>query len=105
MKFGLNLYPPYLLAGVRVTSIAPDWRELHVSLKLRWFNRNFRGTHFGGSLYETEVRYLMEHEWARTAEDVLWRRTKLGLRLNESEVAQLEAWMKKNKHLRTDGEA
>ena len=34
---------------------------------------------FGADLYEAEVRYLMEHEWAVTAEDVLWRRTKRGL--------------------------
>ena len=40
------------------------------------------GRHFGADLYEGEVRYLMEHEWARTAEDVLWRRTKLGLQLH-----------------------
>jgi len=36
----------------------------------------------------------MAHEWARTAEDVLWRRTKLGLRLEPKQVDRLEAWMK-----------
>ncbi|WP_116653177.1 glycerol-3-phosphate dehydrogenase [Pelagibacterium sediminicola] len=38
------------------------------------------GTHFGAGLYEAEVRFLMDHEWARDVEDVLWRRTKMGLR-------------------------
>lgn len=38
------------------------------------------GTHFGAGLYEVEVRFLMDHEWARDVEDVLWRRTKMGLR-------------------------
>ena len=37
------------------------------------------GPSFGADLTAAEVRYLMQHEWARTADDVLWRRTKLGL--------------------------
>ncbi len=40
------------------------------------------GRCFGAGLYECEVRYLVAHEWARTGDDVLWRRTKLGLRLD-----------------------
>jgi glycerol-3-phosphate dehydrogenase len=51
------------------------------------------GRHFGATLYEAEVRYLMDVEWARTAEDVLWRRSKLGLRLSKEEAAVLEIWM------------
>lgn len=51
------------------------------------------GRHFGAELYEAEVRYLMEHEWARAAADVLWRRTKLGLRLHENEANALEQFM------------
>ena len=51
------------------------------------------GRHFGWDLYECEVRWLMSHEYARTAEDVIWRRTKLGLRLNEDEIASLNQWM------------
>lgn len=51
------------------------------------------GTHFGADLYAAEVRYLIKYEWAVTAEDVLWRRTKLGLRLTKQKVAVLDAWM------------
>ncbi|MEO5706749.1 MAG: glycerol-3-phosphate dehydrogenase [Alteraurantiacibacter sp.] len=51
------------------------------------------GRSFGGGLSEAEVRYLMDHEWAVTAEDVLWRRTKLGLHLDESEQAALREFM------------
>ena len=47
------------------------------------------GRHFGADLYEAEVRYLMAHEWAMNAEDILWRRTKLGLSLSEQEKAAL----------------
>lgn len=51
------------------------------------------GRRFGADLYEAEVRYLVEHEFARAAEDVLWRRTKLGLVLSADEVAALEEFM------------
>ena len=59
LKLGLNLYPPYLGAGVKVTHISEDWRELRVSMSLRWFNRNAVGTHFGGSLYSMVDPHLM----------------------------------------------
>jgi glycerol-3-phosphate dehydrogenase len=52
------------------------------------------GRHFGANLYEAEVRFLMDAEWARTADDVLWRRSKLGLRLTKDEAAVLDGWMK-----------
>lgn len=52
------------------------------------------GQHFGATLYEAEVNWLMEHEFAREAEDVLWRRTKLGLRFEDAEVEALDAWMR-----------
>ena len=55
----LNLYPPYIGAGVKITYIANDWRELQVSMRVRWFNRNIVGTHFGGSLYSMVDPHLM----------------------------------------------
>lgn len=51
------------------------------------------GRHFGAGLYEREVRYLMEEEWAVTAEDVLWRRTKTGLHMSDPERSGFDAWM------------
>ncbi|EFI51478.1 glycerol-3-phosphate dehydrogenase [Afipia sp. 1NLS2] len=51
------------------------------------------GRDFGHTLTEREVRYLMAHEFAQTAEDVVWRRSKLGLWLTQQEVATLDAWM------------
>ena len=51
------------------------------------------GVHFGGGLYEAEVRYLSDHEWAVSAEDILWRRSKLGLHVDAATVARLEAWL------------
>lgn len=52
------------------------------------------GQHFGAGLYESEVRYLMREEWAQTADDILWRRSKLGLKLTATEKDTLASWMK-----------
>jgi glycerol-3-phosphate dehydrogenase len=49
------------------------------------------GACYGADLYEREVAYLITNEWARTAEDILWRRSKLGLRIRPAAVARLEA--------------
>lgn len=46
----LNLFPPYVGAGVRV-KVSPDLRTFEARMKLRWWNRNYVNTHFGGSLY------------------------------------------------------
>jgi glycerol-3-phosphate dehydrogenase len=51
------------------------------------------GQSFGATLTEAEVRYLMANEWAVRAEDVVWRRSKLGLRLSPSEIKTLDDWM------------
>jgi len=51
------------------------------------------GMRFGADLTEVEVRYLMAKEWAQTADDVLWRRTKLGLRFTDAQRAALERFM------------
>ncbi|MBT5677957.1 MAG: glycerol-3-phosphate dehydrogenase, partial [Marinovum sp.] len=48
---------------------------------------------FGATLTEREVAWLMRHEYARTADDVVWRRSKLGLRLSDDQIATLETWM------------
>lgn len=50
------------------------------------------GRHFGGTLYEAEVAYLVKHEWAQTAEDILWRRTKHRLHLTQDEQAAFVRW-------------
>jgi len=47
----LNIYPPYLGAGVRVRNLGTTPLSFDVEMKLRWWNRNYFGTHFGGSLY------------------------------------------------------
>jgi glycerol-3-phosphate dehydrogenase len=52
------------------------------------------GRNFGADLYEAEVRYLVQNEWAMTAEDVLWRRTKRGLHLSREQTGALDEFMR-----------
>jgi acyl-coenzyme A thioesterase PaaI-like protein len=47
----LNIWPPFLFSGIRVRELADDWRHARVELREHWYNRNFVGTHFGGSLF------------------------------------------------------
>ena len=47
----INIYPPYWGTGIVVRHISPDYRDIGVQMKMRWYNRNYVKTHFGGSLY------------------------------------------------------
>ncbi|MBF3232351.1 glycerol-3-phosphate dehydrogenase, partial [Pseudomonas aeruginosa] len=51
------------------------------------------GEHLGGGLYAREVDYLCKHEWAQDAEDILWRRSKLGLFLSPSQQVRLGQYL------------
>ena len=55
---------------------------------------NDLGLHFGHGLYQIEVDYLVIHEWASSAEDILWRRTKLGLAFEQEQVEKLCEYLK-----------
>ena len=56
----MNLWPPFLGAGICVKHIADDWRTVIVTLRRRWYNRNYMGTHFGGSLFAmTDPFYML----------------------------------------------
>ncbi len=51
------------------------------------------GEHFGADLYEAELRYLVDEEWAMSAEDVLWRRSKLGLVIGTEAAGRINTWI------------
>jgi acyl-coenzyme A thioesterase PaaI-like protein len=56
----INLWPPFLGAGIRVKHIAPDMKAIDVEMKLRWWNANYVGTQFGGSLFAmTDAFYML----------------------------------------------
>ncbi|TWI10625.1 DUF4442 domain-containing protein [Aerolutibacter ruishenii] len=51
LRHGLNWWPPFLFAGIHVTALAADFRHARVELRMRPWNRNYVGSHFGGSLF------------------------------------------------------
>lgn len=55
----LNIWPPFLFSGIRVLEIGEDWRHARVVLRRRWYNTNYVGTHFGGSLFAMTDPYWM----------------------------------------------
>ncbi|WP_434633892.1 DUF4442 domain-containing protein [Chromobacterium sp. CV08] len=60
IKLLFNLWPPFLGAGIRVRKLSADFRKAEVGLKLGFGNRNYVGTHFGGSLYAmTDPFYML----------------------------------------------
>ena len=63
------------------------------------------GHSFGAGLYEAEVRWLMRHEFAIHADDILWRRSKLGLHMNADEIAAVENWFAQQKANQLENDA
>ena len=60
LRRGINLWPPFLFSGIRVTRLSDDYREAEVALRQHWYNRNYVGTHFGGSLFAmTDALYMI----------------------------------------------
>ena len=60
MRRLLNLWPPFLGAGIRVKRLQSDWKEIDVEMNLHFWNANFVGTHYGGSLYSmTDPFYML----------------------------------------------
>lgn len=53
------------------------------------------GIEFAAGLYQKEVEYLIEHEWAQSSDDILWRRTKLGLYFSKDDIKKLDDWLTK----------
>lgn len=60
LKWGLNLWPPFLFTGIRVVELSADYRYARVELRLRPWNKNAVGSHFGGSLFAmTDAMYML----------------------------------------------
>ena len=59
LKVLANVWGPFLLTGIRVTRVAPDFRTIDVRMSLRPWNRNYVGTHFGGSLFAMADPWFM----------------------------------------------
>ena len=69
----INLWPPLLGAGIRIQHIAPDMRAVDVEMKLRFWNANYVGTHFGGSLFAMTDPFYMLMLMANLGRDyIVW---------------------------------
>lgn len=69
----VNLWPPFLGAGIRIKYIAPDMRAIDVEMKLRFWNANYVGTHFGGSLFAMTDPFYMLMLMANLGRDyIVW---------------------------------
>jgi glycerol-3-phosphate dehydrogenase len=100
------------LNGLTFRGMLLDYRRRHPRLPKMWLARVLRrhgslaeeivgdaqlerdlGRNFGGGLYERELDYLVRNEWAREADDVLWRRTKCGLHMSAAEKAEVRDYL------------
>ncbi len=59
LKLLFNIYPPFICSGIKVKKISEDFKFIKVEMKLKWYNRNYVGTHFGGSLFAMTDPFLM----------------------------------------------
>jgi uncharacterized protein DUF4442 len=60
MLRSINIWPPFLAAGIRVARRSPDMKAIDVEMRLHFYNRNYVGTHYGGSLYSmTDPFYML----------------------------------------------
>ena len=66
----LSFYPPFLGAGIRVSRVSEDLQTIEVRMKLRWWNRNVVGTHFGGSLYAMCDPFLHAYSTGKNGERI-----------------------------------
>lgn len=73
MRRILNLWPPFLCNGIRVTEIASDWRSARVELRSRPWNRNYVGVHFGGNLFSmTDPFWMLLTMHALGSDYIVW---------------------------------
>ena len=73
LRLLMNLWPPFIGAGIHVERLAPDYREAVVRMRLGMLNRNYMGTHFGGSLFAMTAPFfalLVMHNLGR--DYVVW---------------------------------
>ncbi len=73
LRRSINLWPPFLGSRIRVTHISVDMMSIDVEMKLRWWNANYVGTHFGGSLFAMTDAFYMLMVMAKLGGDyIVW---------------------------------
>ncbi len=112
-KLLFNLWPPLLGASVRIKRIQADWKEVDVEMKLHWWNVNYVGTHYGGSLYSmTDPFYMVMFieilgrdyiVWDKSA-SIRFRRPGRGtvyaaFRITDEQIAEIREALKKEEKI------
>jgi len=106
----INFYPPYIGAGISLISADSDFTRISVQLKMRWYNRNAVGTHFGGSLYSMCDPFYMFILMENLGKDyIVWDKAasikfrKPGLKtvtatfeIPKDEIAEIKAYVDEN---------
>ncbi|MBZ5648735.1 MAG: DUF4442 domain-containing protein [Acidobacteriia bacterium] len=104
----INLWPPLLGAGIRVQRIDPDMRAIDVEMKMKRWNKNYVGTHYGGSLYSMTDPFYMLMLLANLGRDyIVWDkaatirfrkpgkgRVKAEFRLSEAQIEEIREKLK-----------
>jgi acyl-coenzyme A thioesterase PaaI-like protein len=73
LRRAVNFWPPFLGAGIRIKHISPDMKFIEVEMKLRWWNANYVGTQFGGSLFAMTDAFYMLMVMANLGRDyIVW---------------------------------
>ncbi|MFZ1916750.1 MAG: DUF4442 domain-containing protein [Terriglobales bacterium] len=108
MQLFMNIWPPFLGAGIRVKRLQPDWKEIDVEMKLRRWNSNYVGTHYGGSLYSMADPFYMLMLIENLGRDyIVWDKSasirfrtpgrgtvSIGFRLTDDEIAAIREALK-----------
>ncbi|MBC7457450.1 MAG: YiiD C-terminal domain-containing protein [Bdellovibrionaceae bacterium] len=69
----MNVYPPFIGTGISVSKINSDYTQITVQMKFTWYNRNYVGTQFGGSLYSmTDPFYMLMFMKNLGSEYIVW---------------------------------
>lgn len=114
-----NMYLPFVGAGIRITEVSDDFRYMRVEMPLRFWNRNYVGTHFGGSIYAmTDPFYMMMLMQNLGRDYVVWdkaakiefikpgrSRLIVEFRLNETEIQDVRSRTESGDRLLLDKEA
>jgi hypothetical protein len=109
----INLWPPLLGAGIRVTRLDADWRAVDVEMKLTRWNRNYVGTHYGGSLYSmTDPFYMVMLIEILGRDYVVWDKSasirfrkpgkgtvRAEFRLSETQIEEIKEALKKEEKI------
>ncbi|QUX97389.1 glycerol-3-phosphate dehydrogenase [Marinomonas sp. CT5] len=92
--FGMKLQKEYPFLGAHLAHrFANSYGTLTHTLLENVNSEKDLGKHFSNELYQVEVDYLINHEWAHSAEDILWRRTKLGIEFTSEQTEVLESYV------------